>query len=59
MKLTKEDMIWESIKRIEEKMDKHLEKCRPGLSVKEWSIIGGMITIVCSTITGIIQTIFK
>lgn len=60
--MTKEDMIYNSILRVEKKIDKHIadkDSHGKGLTTKEWGIIGGIVTVVCTTITGIIGTLVK
>lgn len=53
-------MIFELLKKIDEKLDKHIDNSElhgKGLTVKEWGIIAGIVTTVCGTVTGIV-TIF-
>jgi hypothetical protein len=54
-----QDMIIAQLNRIEDKLDKHLENCKSGLTLKEWGIIAGIITTVCTTVSGIAAMIIK
>jgi len=57
--MTKEDMIYDSLKRLEEKQDKHLEECgKNGLTTKEWTILSGIITVVCGSITAVAKVVW-
>lgn len=60
--MQKEDMIYDIVKRTEDKIDKHIndkEIHGKGLTAKEWGIIGGIITTVCTTVTAIVTMLIK
>jgi len=52
-------MIYDSLKRLEEKLDKHLTECgKSGLTTKEWTILSGIITVVCGSITAVAKVVW-
>ena len=66
--MTKEDMVIDMIKRIDErnredhrlmikKIDELRDSGRVGLNAKEWGILSGIITVVCAASVTIVQII--
>lgn len=58
--MNKEDMIYDLLNKIDNKLDKHISNVNMhgrGMTVKEWSIVAGIITTICSTVLGIFKII--
>jgi len=55
-------MIYDLLQNIEKKIDQHINNTEihgKGMTLKEWGIVAGMVTTVCTTATIIVNSIFK
>jgi hypothetical protein len=60
--MTKEDLIYDLLKKIDKKLDDHINDTQlhgKGWSIKEWGIFSGIITTICTAVITITQTIIK